>query len=161
MRTLERGERLDHPATGELERFMRGEPSPEERREVVRHLLRGCLQCTRITGRLWALAEPGPRLATAGPPRIRAGGFHGRVEMTEPEIAARSQLGDIARDLESLYFRLLGVQATLPEPPTESVRLLDVDPMDDDTEIRTIIDCVLSDRLVPALRELHDLAAKK
>jgi hypothetical protein len=81
--------------------------------------------------------------------------------MTEPEIAARSQLGDIARDLESLYFRLLGVQATLPEPPTESVRLLDVDQMDADTEVRTIIDCVLSDRLVPALRELHGLAAKK
>lgn len=41
------------------------------------------------------------------------------------------------------------------------VRLLDADPMDAATEIRAIIDCVLRDRIEPALQELRKLAARK
>jgi hypothetical protein len=51
----------DHPAAGLLERFMRGELSGDsgrtECRMIVRHLLAGCPQCARITGRLWALGD--------------------------------------------------------------------------------------------------------
>ncbi|HTG32032.1 MAG TPA: hypothetical protein VLB76_03805 [Thermoanaerobaculia bacterium] len=119
---------------------MRGETAPRETREIVRHLLRGCLGCTGITGRLWDLAEPGPRLDSR-PPRIHAGGPQGRTNMTGLEIAI-DQIGDIAREVENLQFRLLGVQATLPESTAESVRLLDVDPMDEATEIHALIDCV-------------------
>jgi hypothetical protein len=157
--TLERKARPDHPAAEDLHRFMRGETVPQETREIVRHLLRGCLDCTGVTGRLWALAEPGPRLDSR-PPRIHAGGPHRRAKMTELETAL-DQVGDIARAVENLQFRLLGVQATLPEAAAESVRLLDADPMDATTEIRAIIDCVLRDRIEPALRELRKLAAKK
>jgi hypothetical protein len=158
--TLERKARADHPTEEDLHRFMRGETAPRQTREIVRHLLRGCRGCTGVTGRLWDLAEPGPRLDSR-PPRIHAGGPHGRAKMTEPEAAARDQLQNIAREVENLQFRLLGVQATLPETAAESVRLLDADPMDTATEIRAIIDCVLRDRIEPALRELRKLAAKK
>jgi hypothetical protein len=51
----------DHPGAGLLARFMRGELSGDsgraECRMIVRHLLAGCPQCARITGRLWALGE--------------------------------------------------------------------------------------------------------
>lgn len=50
-----------HPAADLLERFMRGELSDasgrDECRKIVRHLLTGCPQCARITGRLWELGE--------------------------------------------------------------------------------------------------------
>jgi hypothetical protein len=50
-----------HPDAGLLERFVRGELSGAsgraECRRIVRHLLAGCPQCTRITGRLWALGD--------------------------------------------------------------------------------------------------------
>jgi hypothetical protein len=50
-----------HPDPGVLERFVRGELSGDsgraECRVIVRHLLTGCPQCARITGRLWALGE--------------------------------------------------------------------------------------------------------
>ena len=55
-------ERLpDHPDSRLLERFVRGDLSgPRGRAEcrmIVRHLLAGCPQCTRITRRLWALGD--------------------------------------------------------------------------------------------------------
>jgi hypothetical protein len=157
--TLERAARLAHPAEEDLHRFLRGETAPRETLDIVRHLLRGCLECTGVTGRLWDLAEPGPRLDSR-PPRIHAGGPHGRAKMTALEIAIE-QVKDIARDLENLQFRLLGVQSTLPETTAESVRLLDVDPLDDATEFHATLDCVLRDRIEPALRELRRLARKK
>jgi len=80
--------------------------------------------------------------------------------MTGLDLAI-DQIGDIAREVENLQFRLLGVQATLPESTAESVRLLDVDPMDEATELHALIDCVLRDRIEPALRELRKLAAVK
>jgi len=53
-----------HPDPRLLERFVRGELSGpggrEDCRMIVRHLLAGCLQCSRITGRLWGLGDTGP-----------------------------------------------------------------------------------------------------
>lgn len=80
--------------------------------------------------------------------------------MSELDLAI-DQIGDIARQVENLQFRLLGVRATLPESTAEGVRLLDVDPMDDAAELHALIDCVLRDRIEPALRELRKLAAVK
>lgn len=39
---------MKHPAEETLRRFSRGEGSPEENREVVAHLLRGCKICSEI-----------------------------------------------------------------------------------------------------------------
>jgi hypothetical protein len=39
---------MKHPAAETLRRFIRGEGSPAENREVVVHLLRGCKICSKI-----------------------------------------------------------------------------------------------------------------
>ena len=53
--------RTTHPEVSLLELFMRGELSGAsgraECRMIVRHLLTGCPQCARITGRLWGLGD--------------------------------------------------------------------------------------------------------
>jgi hypothetical protein len=46
-----------HPATLNLERFMRGELERDKIREIVRHMLTGCPDCVAVTRRLWNLAE--------------------------------------------------------------------------------------------------------
>ena len=61
-RALKTAERPhDHPDSRLLERFVRGDLSgPRGRakcRLIVRHLLAGCPQCTRITRSLWALGD--------------------------------------------------------------------------------------------------------
>jgi tetratricopeptide (TPR) repeat protein len=62
--------RSSHPDSDLLERFMRNDTAPEERRWVVRHLIAGCAECVAITGKLWKLGESPasrlwPRRATA------------------------------------------------------------------------------------------------
>jgi tetratricopeptide (TPR) repeat protein len=47
----------EHPHPGLLERFMRNEAEPAERRWVVRHLIAGCSQCLAVTSRIWSLAD--------------------------------------------------------------------------------------------------------
>jgi tetratricopeptide (TPR) repeat protein len=47
-----------HPDPSLLERFMRNEVRPAERRWVVRHLLSRCSSCMAVTRRLWALGDP-------------------------------------------------------------------------------------------------------
>ena len=52
-----------HPDHGLLERFMRGDVLAQEKRRVVRHLLRGCPRCMAVTRSIWALAGGRPVLA--------------------------------------------------------------------------------------------------
>jgi hypothetical protein len=47
----------DHPDPRLLERFLRGEASALERRSIVRHMLRGCLQCLEVTRPLWRFGD--------------------------------------------------------------------------------------------------------
>jgi hypothetical protein len=48
-----------HPEPELLERLLRGELNPADRRRVVRHLLTGCPRCVEVTHPVWALAgEP-------------------------------------------------------------------------------------------------------
>jgi hypothetical protein len=72
--------------------------------------------------------------------------------MSEIE-AARAELREIVRDLEALQSRLLklkeGVTSTSPED----------DQMDPETEIRTVVECVLQDSIRPAIRDLRDAAS--
>src|SRR4051794_5203643 len=75
----------------------------------------------------------------------------------ETESVARVQLREIAAELETLRFRLLGVQAILPPSSLEETPLLETDEMDVPTEIRTTIGCVLEDRIGPAIRALQEV----
>lgn len=56
-------------------------------------------------------------------------------------------MGEVAADLEALHFRLLGVHASLPS---------DQEP-DLFSTLRAGIECVLVDRLVPAIEALRGL----
>jgi tetratricopeptide (TPR) repeat protein len=46
-----------HPAPVALERFILGQLSPAEMREVARHLLAGCPECQEVTAGLWEPAD--------------------------------------------------------------------------------------------------------
>ena len=74
-----------------------------------------------------------------------------------PVTAAQEQIREIVRDLEAIRFRLLGVRESLPASVAETVRLAEVEEADPATEIRTVIQCVLSDSLGPAIGDLRDL----
>ncbi len=135
------------PAIGacghDLAGFLRGELPRDAVRAVVRHLLTGCPVCGQETRRIWELSEGG------------------EIFMAEID-AAREQLREIVGDLESIRFRLLGVQASLPEPAAEAtVRgfVEDIEEMDLRTEIRSVIGCVLNDCVVPAIGDLREAAA--
>ncbi|HEX2162859.1 MAG TPA: hypothetical protein VHM02_02815 [Thermoanaerobaculia bacterium] len=49
----------EHPSREVVARFVRGEASPEEGREVVRHLLAGCSDCRLAVGADWDRAATG------------------------------------------------------------------------------------------------------
>ena len=59
-------------------------------------------------------------------------------------------MGEVAADLEALRFRLLGVHASLP-----SAREPDLF-----SDLRAGIECVLEDRLAPAIEALTGLASE-
>src|SRR5262245_541645 len=59
----------EHPDSGLLERFLRGDLAPAERRQVVRHLLTGCPQCVEVTRPLFALGDPPQEAAEERGPR--------------------------------------------------------------------------------------------
>jgi hypothetical protein len=78
--------------------------------------------------------------------------------MTGDLRAARRDVLKIADELEAVALRLRGVQASLPEPVEEVVRLLDIERLDPVAELRAVIDCVIGDQLVPAIRDLRNAA---
>ena len=49
-----------HPREDLLLRFLRGETTPAENCQVVRHLLTGCPQCVGVTARVWSRSEAMP-----------------------------------------------------------------------------------------------------
>lgn len=61
-----KADRFDRHATREIgRRFLRGEASREEGREVVRHLLAGCPECRRTIGADWGREAPGSPVSPA------------------------------------------------------------------------------------------------
>jgi hypothetical protein len=80
--------------------------------------------------------------------------------MTRDLRAARQDVLEIADELEAITLRLRGVQASLPEPMEEVVRLLDIERLAPMDELRAVIDCVIVDRLVLSLRDLRKVAKK-
>jgi len=77
--------------------------------------------------------------------------------MSKHEGEAQEQLRQIARELRSVHYRLLGIVATLPAPPNEEPAPLeeeDLDDLDIATEIRSAVECVLADRIRPAIQGL-------
>jgi hypothetical protein len=127
----------------DLDGFLRGELPRDAVRALVRHLLTGCPACREVGRRAWELSD-------------------GEEPYMEQINAAQEQLWEIVDELESLRFRLLGVQASLPEPAADSTApglMDDLETMDLRTEIRAVIGCVLTDCLASAIGDLRDAAA--
>jgi hypothetical protein len=76
--------------------------------------------------------------------------------MTQAEAAAQAELREIVTELELLRSRLLEIIETLPKPPGE---VENEDEMDVATEIRSVIECVLTDNIRPAIRDLRTAAS--
>lgn len=79
---------------------------------------------------------------------------------SEAEAAAQAQLKGIAEELKAIEKRLRSIHKSLappedarPEPATESEADNDIS-----TEIRSVIECVLTDSLGPAARDLRGAA---
>jgi hypothetical protein len=82
--------------------------------------------------------------------------------MTEAEAAAAQvQVLEIAAELEALIARLRAFYDGIPISPSEAVMLLGEEDMDVATALRSTTECVLADRLEPALVELRKWAAYK
>lgn len=73
--------------------------------------------------------------------------------MTETEAGAQAALRVIVVALEALRSRLEEVHAHLA-PPGETEMLVGAEGMNVSAELRAVIECVLADRLDPAIRDL-------
>ena len=74
--------------------------------------------------------------------------------MAKYEGEAQEQLRQIARELRSVHYRLLGIVATLPAPADEEPAPVEDADADVATEIRSAVECVLADRIRPAIQGL-------
>lgn len=77
--------------------------------------------------------------------------------MNEIEAALR-KIREVARKLKPLKLQLEEVVASLPPSPAEASPLLDADPADPKTGLRSVLECVLNDSLGPAIRDLEGVA---
>ena len=80
--------------------------------------------------------------------------------MTEEETAAQAELTELTQELSGLQHWLREIVANLPAAPGETGNAdvdLDQEP-DVATEVRSTVQCVLADHLMPALRDLDDAA---
>lgn len=70
--------------------------------------------------------------------------------MTPPKVThaeAEQQVARVADLLESVRWQLLGIAISLPEEETEA-------------ELRHVLECVLADRILPALGDLRSVLPK-
>ncbi len=79
--------------------------------------------------------------------------------MTEAEAAAQGALRQIVEELNGLRGRLVELHERLPVPPEETAMLLGEEEMDISTEVRSVIECTLADRIEPAIRDLAAAAS--
>ena len=77
------------------------------------------------------------------------------LETTVTQKDVQEEIRQITRDLESLRFRLLGVRASLRAPTARGEEEEGV------ADMQALLDCVLTDSLGPALRDLRKLSAMK
>lgn len=78
--------------------------------------------------------------------------------MTEIE-AAREQLREMARVVEAMRYRLLGVLASVPPSPSETDPEVDVDVTDPVARLRGNLQYLVSDGIEPLIRDLLEAAS--
>lgn len=78
--------------------------------------------------------------------------------MSDAENVAQAKLREIAAGWERDVDRLRKVHESLPVSPREEAMLLGEAEADVSTEVRSAIECVIPDRLEPAIRTLREAA---
>lgn len=78
--------------------------------------------------------------------------------MTAAEAAAQVRLRRVVEGLGALSAELLAIHESLPVSPQETAMLLGEEVMDVSTVVRSVIECVLHDRLQPAICDLEAAA---
>jgi hypothetical protein len=81
--------------------------------------------------------------------------------VTQDETAAQAELRDFAKELSTLCLRLEAFHDKLPVPPQETAMLSGEVEMTVELAMRNVIECVLHDRLRPAVRDLQDVATNR
>jgi hypothetical protein len=70
------------------------------------------------------------------------------------EAALRAALRGIVEDLDRARAQLVDLHSTLPVPPEEAAIPADEEEPGLATDVRSVIECVLNDRILPAIRDL-------
>jgi len=79
--------------------------------------------------------------------------------MHDVETAARTEMEGVAAGLEAFEERLKLLRSTLPVSDREDLMFAGEEDYDFPTEARSVIECVLTDWIAPAIRDLRDAAA--
>jgi len=74
------------------------------------------------------------------------------------EEEARAELRAMVEDLDGIRARLVALHRRLPLPPAEAAWLDDEVEMEFPADIRSAIECILTDCLQPAIRDLAEAA---
>jgi hypothetical protein len=74
--------------------------------------------------------------------------------MTDVETETQTQLREVVQELRSIHYRLLGLIASLPASAGPG----DDDPADAGSWMRATLECVLVDRIRPAIQDLRTAA---
>jgi len=144
-----------HPSRDALVGFMNGELRRTQAAVVVRHLLTGCPECALIAclarrlGRRRKTIAKLPRRAPGRAVPVRCD-LERRSALLNQLRKAQTEIVGIAENLSAIKYRLLGVQASLPAGTAEIDPLVETDSLDEATELRTTIACLIKDHLEPA-----------
>jgi hypothetical protein len=79
--------------------------------------------------------------------------------MSDMETAVRAEIEQVVRGLEALQAQLQRILSKLPVSEREDVMYAGEEDFDFPTEARTVIECVQSDWIGPAIRDLREAAA--
>lgn len=78
--------------------------------------------------------------------------------MTQAENAAQAAIRQIAKELKTIRHKLMELHGTLPTASLEALMFAGEEDLDVTTEVRTVIECVVQDSILPAIRDLEAAA---
>ena len=78
--------------------------------------------------------------------------------MSDRERAVRARMEQVVVGLQAFSTELVAIRSSLPPSEREDVMYAGEEEWDFPTEARSVIECVLTDWLGPAIRDLQDAA---
>lgn len=104
----------EHPDPRALERFLRGDTTPSESRQIVPHLLSGCSRCLRLTRSVWSRHQGvcGAARSREEPPVVHPASYAG---LWERALHCRRRLEERVESDRRLAEGLLAELEEMPE----------------------------------------------